>query len=77
MTRYEWVAARRAEGFPTVAAARAAQVSTSAFVDWCRRRAAGPTPGEVEQARLVAVMRGIHDDSDGTYGSPRMTVCWG
>ena len=26
--------------------------------------------------RLVAVMRGIHDDSDGTYGSPRMTVCW-
>lgn len=73
MTRYEWVVARKAEGFPITAACRVAGVSTSAFDDWRRRRAAGPTAAEVEEGRLVEAIRQIHDEFDGTYGEPRMT----
>ena len=73
MTRYEWVTAREAEGFPTTACCRVAQVSTSAFYDWRRRRAAGPSEVEVAEAELVAVICEIHAESDGTYGEPRMT----
>lgn len=74
MTRYCWVAARKAEGFPTTAACDAAGVSRQAFYDWCAREAAGPTEAEMAEAELVQVMREIHDEFDETYGSPRMTV---
>jgi putative transposase len=47
-------------------------VSTSGFYDWCRREAAGPTPGEVAEAELVELMREIFDACDGNYGVPRM-----
>src|ERR687891_520784 len=40
VTRYRWVAARKAEGFPITAACKVAEVSTTAFDDW-RRRGAG------------------------------------
>lgn len=73
MTRYRWVAARKAEGFPTTMCCRVAQVSTSAFYDWCRRDAAGPSDAEVAEAELVVEIRRIHAESDGTYGEPRMT----
>ena len=73
MTRYRWVAARKAEGFPTKMACRAAGVSRQAFYDWRVREAAGPTPAQQAEARLVGEMRRIHDDLDDTYGSPRMT----
>jgi len=74
VTRYEWVADRKAEGFPTTKACQAAAVSRQAFYDWCRRQTAGPTAAEVAEAGLVQVMREIHDEFDETYGSPRMTV---
>lgn len=74
MTRYCWVAARKAEGFPTTAACKVAEVSTSAFDDWRRRQAAGPTAAELAEARLVETMREIHAESDDTYGEPRMTA---
>lgn len=73
MTRYRWVAARKAEAFPTAMACRAAEVSRQAFYDWRVRVAAGPTPARQAEARLVGEMRKIHDELDGTYGSPRMT----
>ena len=73
MTRYRWVAARKAEGFPITAACGVAEVSTTAFNDWRRREAAGPTPAELDEARLVAAIREIHDETDSTYGEPRMT----
>lgn len=73
MTRYRWVAARKAEGFPITAACEVAKVSTTAFDDWRRRQAAGPTEAEVDEARLVAEIREIHDEFDGAYGEPRMT----
>lgn len=73
MTRYRWVAARKAEGFPITAACKVAEVSTTAFDDWRRREAAGSTDAERAEAALVAAIREIHDETDGTYGEPRMT----
>ena len=74
MTRYWWVAARKAEGFPITMACQAAQVSRQAFHDWRQRTAAGPTVAQQAEAELVALMREIHGESDATYGEPRMTV---
>ncbi len=74
MTRYRWVAARKAEGFPITMACKVAQVSTTAFDDWRRKQAAGPTEAAVEEAALVEAIREIHDEFDGTYGEPRMTA---
>jgi putative transposase len=73
VTRYEWVTARKAEGFPTRQACQVADVSRQAFYDW-RARAANPTEAAKSEAGLVQRMREIHDESDETYGSPRMTV---
>ena len=73
MTRYRWVAARKAEGFPITAACKVAEVSTTAFDDWRRRQEAGPTDADLEEARLVAAIREIHAETDSTYGEPRMT----
>ena len=74
MTRYRWVAARKAEGFPTTAACRAAGVSRQAFYDWAARHKAGPSPAELAEAELVAEIRRVHADSGGAYGSPRVTA---
>lgn len=74
MTRYQWAAARKAEGFPITMACKVAQVSRQAFHDWRARRAAGPTDAEVAEAALVAEIREIHDELDGTYGEPRITT---
>jgi putative transposase len=74
VTRYRWVAARKAEGFPITAACQVAQVSRQAFGDWRARQAAGPSPAEMAEAALVAKIREIHDESDGTYGEPRVTT---
>lgn len=73
MTRYRWVAARKAEQFSTEMACEVAGVSTSAFYAWVDRDAAGPSARERTDAELVAAMRQIHAESDGSYGSPRMT----
>jgi len=74
VTRYEWVLARKAEDFPVTAACGVAEVSIQAFNDWRRRREGDPTPAELEQAALVEAMWEVHDEFDGVYGSPRMTV---
>jgi transposase InsO family protein len=55
-------------------ACKVAEVSRQAFHDWRAKQAAGPTPAERAEAELVKAMREIHDDFDGAYGSPRMTV---
>jgi putative transposase len=73
VTRYRWVAARKAEGFPITMACTVADVSRQAFHDWRARTAAGPTAAELAEAELVEVMRAIHAESDSTYGEPRMT----
>ncbi|WP_419554511.1 IS3 family transposase [Candidatus Poriferisodalis sp.] len=74
MTRYRWIAARKAEGFPTAMCCRAAKVSRQAFYDWRRRCAAGPTDREAAEADLVAEISQIHAASGGAYGSPRVAA---
>jgi transposase InsO family protein len=73
VTRYRWVAARKAEGFPIGMACRTAQVSRQAFWDWRAKDATGPSQAERDETDLVAEIRRVHDDFDGTYGSPRVT----
>lgn len=73
MTRYRWVAAREAEGFPITKACEVAGVSRQAFYEWNKKTTTGPSDAELEEARLVETMRDIHRDDD-TVGSPRMTV---
>jgi putative transposase len=73
VTRYKWVAARKAEGFPITPACKIAEVSRQAFFDWRKKQANGPTAAEVAEAELVAAIREVHTESDGTYGEPRMT----
>jgi len=48
-------------------------VSRAAYYDWKRHRDEIPTVGELAERRLVKEIEAIHDDSDGTYGSPRVT----
>ena len=74
MTRYLWVAARRAGGFPTTAACRAAGVSRQAFYDWSGQQASGPSAKASADAELVDVIKQVHADSGGAYGSPRVTA---
>ena len=74
MTRYRWVAARKAEGFPTTLCCRVARVSRQAFYGWRAAHGAAPTSRERAEAALVAEIREIHAGSDGTYGSPRVTA---
>jgi len=72
VSRYECVDDQQAAGFPVTAACAVAGVSTTAFYDWRKRRAAGPTERQLEDQHLVALMRDIFDAADGNYGVPRM-----
>jgi transposase InsO family protein len=72
VTRYGCVDDQKAAGFPVTAACEAAGVSTSGYYDWCARRAAGPTVRQLAEDELVALMRDLFDESDGSYGVPRM-----
>jgi transposase InsO family protein len=72
VSRFECVDAQRAAGFPVTAACAAVEVSTSGYYGWRQRVDAGPTPREVADDELVALMREIFAASDGAYGVPRM-----
>ena len=52
MTRYRWVAARKAEGFPITMACVVADVSRQAFHDWRARSAAGPSARGARRGRV-------------------------
>ena len=73
MSRYRWIDARKAEGFPVAAAAVRWPRSPPRPTTTGSARSAGPTDAEWDEAILVNEMREIHDDLDDTYGSPRMT----
>ncbi len=74
MTRYRWVLARKAEGFPVTMACVVAEVSRQAFYDWWFHATRGPSKTERADTKLVELMCEIHNEFDETYGSPRMTV---
>ncbi len=71
MTRYRWVASRKAEGFPTRSACRVAGVIRQGFYAWHKRGRDLNVENHAE-VELVAQIRRIHADSAGAYGSPRV-----
>lgn len=73
MTRYRWIGARRAEGFPVRLCCRVLEVASSSYYDWRVAHGAGPTDCELDEAYLVNAIMDIHDTLDDTYGSPRLT----
>jgi hypothetical protein len=72
VSRYRFVSAMKAEGFPVQAACEVAEVSTSAYYDWTGRQAAWPSVTEWEEALVMNEMVDVHRQLDDTYGSPRM-----
>jgi putative transposase len=74
VSRYRFVSTMKAEGFAVSAACEAAEVSTSAYYDWCTKVAAGPSAAEWDEALVVNEMHDVHAHHDDTYGSPRMTT---
>lgn len=60
---------RTAFGVPVAVACRALGVSVSWFYKWKSR---GPSEGQLRRRALDQAVKGFFDDSDGTYGSPRI-----
>ena len=54
MTRYRWVTARKAEGFPTTLCCDVAGVSRQAFYGWRAAHGAGPTDRASESSSTGA-----------------------
>ncbi len=73
MTRYRWIDSQKAAGFPVRVACRVAEVSSSAYYDYCARRDWGPTEADWDEALLANEIWEVHHRHDDTYGSPRMT----
>jgi transposase InsO family protein len=74
VTKYRWIAARKAEGFPVRLCCRVTELAPSSYYDWHRVHGAGPTASELDEAYLVNEIMAIHDTLDDSYGSPRLTV---
>src|SRR5262249_62068338 len=54
---------------PVATACRLLQVSTSGYYDWLKRP---ESPRELRNKKLTEMIRQIHADSHGSYGSPRV-----
>ena len=73
MTKYRWITARKAEGFPVRLCCRVLLVAPSSYYDWLGVYGAGATPRELDEAYLANEIRCIHTTLDDSYGSPRLT----
>ena len=58
MTKYRWIAARKAEGFPVRLCCRALEMAPSSYYDWLDVHGAGATDAELDEAYLVNAIRG-------------------
>lgn len=68
------IAATPPELFGITRMARLLEVSTSGYYAWRKRTVATePTPRQQRRADLAVKILDAHADSDGTYGSPRIT----
>ena len=65
--------AEHCSDLPAGTCCRALQVSRSAFFAW-RHQQASPTPRMLDDTDLGELIVKIHDQSRGTYGSPRVTA---
>jgi putative transposase len=73
VTKYRWIAARKAEGFAVRLCCSVTAVAPSSYYDWHHAHGAGPTSHEIDEAYLVNEIKAIHDTLDDSYGSPRLT----
>ena len=73
MTKYRWIAARRAEGFPVRLCCRVLEMAPSSYYDWLDVHGAGATDADLDEAYLVNEILSIHATLDDSYGSPRLT----
>jgi transposase InsO family protein len=71
---YRFVDQQKAEGFPVERVCDVAGVSRSAYYDWKQHRDGVSTIAELDERRLVKEIEDIWEESDGTYGSPRVTI---
>ena len=77
MTRYRWVAARKAEGFPITMACAVADVSRQAFGDWrARQQKARPSPAERAEGDLVEEIRRSTPSSTASTASLGSPPSW-
>ena len=63
----------RCSDLPVEQCCRVLKVSTSGFYGW-RHRQANPTAKMLADAELAEVIAKVHEQSRGTYGSPRVTA---
>ena len=73
VTKYRWITARKAEGFPVRRCCRVLEMAPSSYYDWLQAHGAGATSRELGEAYLVNEIRSIHATLDDSYGSPRLT----
>ena len=71
MNKYTFIDAQKAN-FPARALCRALSVPESSYYDWHTSGRARRRERDVAKSELVAAIRHVHDDSDQTYGSPRI-----
>ncbi|MEE9206353.1 MAG: IS3 family transposase [Acidimicrobiia bacterium] len=71
---YRFVDQQKAAAFPVECICQVAGVSTSAYYHWKQHRDGISTIGELAERRLVKEIEDIWEESDGTYGSPRVTI---
>jgi putative transposase len=73
VTKYRWIAARSAEGFPVRLCCRVLEMAASSYYDWLHVYGAGATDRELDEAHLVNAIIIVHDSLDDTYGLLRLT----
>jgi len=69
--RFSWIGEQR-ERFAVEQMCSVLQVSRSGYYDWQRRQESPPGPRESRRRELVKKITAVHEQSRGTYGSPRV-----
>ncbi len=69
--RFAWIHAHR-QMFEVAAMCELLAVSRQGYHAWQLRRRRPPSSSEARRQRLMRQIRQAHDESDGTYGSPRV-----
>jgi len=72
MSRYRFVAAEKLAARTVTPACAMLEVSRSAYYQWSKSLREGPSGRASEDAALGERIAGIHAESRGTYGSPRV-----
>ena len=72
MSKYQFIDAQKADGYPVWLLCEILDVPTSSYYDWNRTGRARHAGRAVADAVIVEKIRTVHAESDGTYGAPRV-----